>query len=1375
MYDTPRYLKSSGISVCQAQTRLESGRQAAGGRIVALISLLLLLLPGMLSAEDWPCWGYDNSRQGASPAVKNLPEKLTLHWRRELPPPQRAWLRQRDDHDKLEFDLSYSPVVAGQRLFVASMTNDSLTAYDTASGEQLWQFFADGPMRLAPYVWQNKVYAVSDDGSLYCVAADSGRLLWRFNGAPGPHLVLGNRRLISLWPARGGAMVVDGSVYFASGVWPFLGTCVFALQAESGEVVWANTGHSTQWQAQPHAPASSFSGIAPQGYIALGAERLVIAGGRSLPAMFDRHSGELIYHSARARPEGGYRVMTDDKHYYNHGTAYLLANGARMGKKEPENELRAALLAKVAELTSQLDGPVFEQLVADNRLFVSTETGTLYCFGAERESPPNEYSWKPAPLPEPDHPDAELARRLLEKFAVSAGWALIPGGASDAFLDYLLLHSELDLVVLEPEPQQRLRQRQRYSAAGLYGERLTCLSGQISEMRYPEYVSSLLLVPNPERAGIKAESGDLQQLYKLIRPYCGRAWINFPPAENAAKQKSGFFSRLFRRHKTDSAETTPSSSLVFNPPDGRFERDGSAIILARTSGLPGAGEWTHQHANAAQSVISQDQLVRPPFAPIWFGTTTNVNVIPRHHHGPRPQVAGGVLATLGVETISARCVYTGRELWIKEFPGIGHAFTSLELEEKWRAGQDVYMVNDPGATYIGSPFVTLPDSIYLRYQGEIYRLRPEDGKLLGRWPLPSNQQDEKSEFPDWGHISVQGDCLITTSEPYIFMEGKLGKISNGWDGSASRRLIVMDRFSGAIHWQREAQIGFRHNAICSSGNKLFVNDLLSASALDLALRRGMPIKERPRLYALDLASGRELWAMESEVFGTFLSYSSEHDVLLEGGTRDGRSHLKDEPSDRLLARRGKDGEILWQRREYYSGPLIIHDEMIISGRPGAAVDLLTGKNYIRIHPLTDEELPWRYWKSYGCGSSNASPHLLLFRSGAAGFTDLENDSGTGNIGGFKSGCTASMIPADGILNAPDYTRTCICSYQNQTSLGLIHRPEMELWYSNQPLQGRPGKIRRLGVNLGAPGDRRAKNGTLWLHAPRLAPSAEVPILIECGNEADGLRIVGAGGTEAENTLDLDNSTAWVISDSGKGTFNPKNALVFSTSETISIDHFQMAWRGPIETAFSLQAKVAGKWQDVYSGVDNGLGRKFSRYDFPSTSSDQWRLSFAAHQDTSEDARKRRKVQSVQVWELRLGDLPESAHAYFIAKPAWHIHTLLTKGAEDFRWITSSGVKDIRRLLIPAAFVPETNYELTLFFAEPEASAPGERVFDVYLQGEKCGSGIDPFALAGERNSGRALTLPAVQLNGSLQLDFHPQPGSRYSALLCGLELRQVEP
>ena len=56
----------------------------------------------------------------------------------------------------MQFDRIYEPVVAGKRMYVGSMVNDRLTAYDTDTGRELWRFYVDGPVRLAPSVADGK-------------------------------------------------------------------------------------------------------------------------------------------------------------------------------------------------------------------------------------------------------------------------------------------------------------------------------------------------------------------------------------------------------------------------------------------------------------------------------------------------------------------------------------------------------------------------------------------------------------------------------------------------------------------------------------------------------------------------------------------------------------------------------------------------------------------------------------------------------------------------------------------------------------------------------------------------------------------------------------------------------------------------------------------------------------------------------------------------------------------------------------------------------------------------------------------------------------------------------------------------------------------
>ena len=125
-------------------------------------------------------------------------------------------------------------------------------------------------------------------------------------------------------------------------------------------------------------------------------------------------------------------------------------------------------------------------------------------------------------------------------------------------------------------------------------------------------------------------------------------------------------------------------------------------------------------------------------------------------------------------------------------------------------------------------------------------------------------------------------------------------------------------------------------------------------------------------------------------------------------------------------------------------------------------------------PLTGAAVEWAWSRNYGCNTPAASENLLTFRSGAAGYYDLCNDGGTGNLGGFRSSCTNNLIVADGVLNAPDYTRGCTCSYQNQASLALAPMPDAEMWtfFHGAGGQGRGPPRRRQPRAPGLPQGRR---------------------------------------------------------------------------------------------------------------------------------------------------------------------------------------------------------------------------------------------------------------------------------------------------------------
>ncbi|MCH7988379.1 MAG: hypothetical protein IID46_04415 [Planctomycetes bacterium] len=286
-------------------------------------------------------------------------------------------------------------------------------------------------------------------------------------------------------------------------------------------------------------------------------------------------------------------------------------------------------------------------------------------------------------------------------------------------------------------------------------------------------------------------------------------------------------------------------------------------------------------------------------------------------------------------------------------------------------------------------------------------------------------------------------------------------------------------------------------------------------------RRGIDATGKSKLLALEIKTGREIWASDQDVTGTFLNYSDTYDVLLQAGSAY-RDRASDEVDQGMVTYRGSDGKLLWKNVSIkYSGPCLLwRDKIITNGSGGFQLDLRTGK-----------QTGWTYSREYGCNTAIGSEHLITFRSGAAGFCDLSGDSGTGNIGGFRSSCTANLIAADGVLNAPDYTRTCSCAYQNQTSLALIHMPETELWTFNKII-GKQQSFKRIGLNFGAPGDRRGPNGTLWLDYPAVGgPSPKIDVTVTPEEpewfrrhssqlQGDGLNWIAASGGKGIESVAL---------------------------------------------------------------------------------------------------------------------------------------------------------------------------------------------------------------------------------------------------------------
>lgn len=1107
-------------------------------RILILFGVIMGL--GLVShGEDWPMWRHNTGRTASS--LEELPPDLHLHWLNHYPARTPVW-EDPLNQDLMPYDAIFEPIVAGNTVYLGFNGSDKLIALDLETGEERWTYYCDGPVRLPPAVWQDRVLFISDDGHLYCLRAADGTLIWKRRGGPSDRKILGNSRLISTWPARGGPVVGDGVVYWAASIWPFMGIFLYAHDIETGELVWINDGESARFRQQPHGGAVSFANVAPQGPFALNDDALLVAGGRSVPALFERSSGEFRYYRvADYNKTGGTFIATIGDLFFNHyrervTTVYNLADGdavcREIGKHPvltPEMiylsgpEITALDMAAFRRDPATLEGarawsiPVdasgdliragsrlyaggegritavnppgpggepsvawvkavdgtIERLIAANgTLLAVTQDGRIMAFGREAKTP----ALRPlAPsITSPPEPALRQAGAILAQTGISEGYALVYGPGDGSLVEALAAKSNLHLVAVSPDAEEVERLRRKFDGLGLSGKRVAVLEGDPFTLELPPYWASLTVVQDLDPKHCPRDEALLNRLYHAARPYDGTIWLD------------------------NSAENQPLAVVceAAELPGLRCRED-DALIIAREGRLPGSAWWTHNLGDAAQTAKSDDTLVRLPLGLLWFGGSSNLDVLPRHGHGPSEQVVNGRLFIQGVNCMSARDVYTGRVIWKR----VLHDLNTYDIyyDETYKEAPTDTRYNQvhlPGANARGTNFVATEDALYIIQGKETHVLDAVSGvtKHIFRFP-PVDPEAKRKQYPDWGYIGVSDDLLIGGAHFVAFSDVLPVKsaeysIWSDFDCTASRELVVMNRHTGEVLWSIDSRHGFLHNGIAIGNGTLYCLDKMPPDIEDRLRRRGIEPEASPRLLALDLHSGEVRWQTEQHVFGSFLSYSEEYDLLLQA-TRPSRDTVKGEDGKRMIAYQGPDGQIIWDKEVKYATFPILHNDRIITET--TCLHLATGDLLTREHPLTGEVQPWSWTRAYGCNYPIAAENMLTFRSGAAGFYDLLHDGGTGNFGGFKSGCSNSLIIADGVLNAPDYTRTCSCAYQNQTSLAMVHMPEVEVWTFNS-LADPKGPIVRLGINLGAPGDRRLDDGTLWLDYPDVGgPSPKITV------------------------------------------------------------------------------------------------------------------------------------------------------------------------------------------------------------------------------------------------------------------------------------------
>jgi outer membrane protein assembly factor BamB len=1001
-------------------------------RIARLLPVVCFLIAGLSNlyagTNEWPAYMHDAERSGRTSA--SLPNELTHLWTDHTTGvPSPAW----PTNDRQTEDRVNQPIVLQDKVIFGDSNSGRVLAFSITECRLLWTFATEGPIRFAPVAWRDRIFVASDDGYLYALDADDGDLLWKQRGGPDDRLILGNERLISKWPARGGPALVETDdraiVYFAAGIWPSDGIYLYALDAASGDILWQNTDSGYINMPQPHGGAVAESGISAQGYLVASNDRLLVPTGRAVPAALDRNDGTFEYfHLQQFGQNGGSAAMAYGPAFFNGGGAYRLDDGQR--------------------ILSIGTGPL-----------AATENGCVRASGTTIESYDLETTMTYDRLSQPV--ESLAANKLWTKTFSAPCVSLITAG------DHIIAGCKGSVELLDVESGEMLKSFPVEGAAyGLaatdQGLAVSTDAGAVSFFGVKTRNGSFQHRQTwrfHENAASAAETQQAQDAAKAILDRtkisdgycvdldCGDGWLAIqlamqsnlhiccfsddPQNIAAAKariQAAGLLgSRISLYLRSPSSTGAPamfadlvvskssiSSSETLNISEElltearRLQRPYGGMIclgnplsenaiIEERGELPDAGSWTHQYADPANTVCSGDEIVRGRLTMNWF-RDIDFPTPSRHGRGPSPLYEDGLLIYEGLDGLIAVNAYNGRELWRYDIPGILKPYDGDELMGLAGTGAD-YCMGD--------------GSVFVAHENRCHQLDAATGELVAEFLTPPRQNDDTAP---WGYLAYQNGTLygsLATPEHivtyrYVDSSGDMSQLL-----TESSALFAYDVETSELLWRYDAKDSIRHNAIAIAGETLFLID----RPLALYDREKRPTeKEHPLglLKALNVATGETRWAVEEEVFGTTLAVAAEQSVLLMG-YQPTRFRLDSELGGRLAGFNTTSGERLWDIDAAYESRLMLIGDAVYG--QGGAWNISSG-----------EPVPFDFQRSYGCGILASGAHMLVFRSATLGYYDLSGAQQTENFGGIRPGCWINAIPAGGLVLVPDATAGCKCSY-----------------------------------------------------------------------------------------------------------------------------------------------------------------------------------------------------------------------------------------------------------------------------------------------------------------------------------------------------------
>jgi outer membrane protein assembly factor BamB len=1072
----------------------------------AAIATILLLARHALasgSSENWPTYACDAQRSNATQMRLALP--LTLAWRHSpahqpqpaWPAPAKSdyWHNKHNLRPRVTCDRAFHVAVVGRQVFYGSSADDCIVSLDAETGNQRWSFFTEGPVRTAPTVWEGRVYVGSDDGSVYCLGAEDGKLLWRHRIGPDDRRCLGNGRMISRWPVRSGVVIADGVAYAAAGLFPTSeGAYLCALDAGSGDQI---------YHREIEQPS--------QGYLLASRDHLLIPSGRAAPGLYARADGARRGYVGS--PGGSYAVIADDaivagsgdgtgrlalsesatrdalftfegRHVIATRGKYFVQSEGKLAALDSDRFLplarQRASLAKAIEAAKRTtDDPSQTRIEAIRSEFAELTRSMQRC-----------WQWR-QPCEEPhalilagEHLFAGGDHRVTAYHVADGqrGWSVaVEGRVYGLAAAGGSLFASTDTGQIYCFRQQGDALEQGVSNGQLETDRDAEPHVDAQDARYDRAAKRILQLSGADQGFcLVLDAGNGRLAFQIARNSRLRVVGVETDADLVARarqhlhQRGVYGSRVVIHHIPDddlpypdyfanlivSQRTLDNATLPHRPAElYRVLRPAGGVMCLGP--LVGEGSswseaWLAEHAWPETDIRHVDQegiwtvIRRQPLA--GGGEWTHGLADPGNTACTQDQHLKGDLQIQWFGLPGPRHMTDRHHRNVAPLAKDGRLFVpgdNLLMAVDAYNGTQLWQREFPASRRLGafldcSNMVVDEGALYFAEHQHCHELDPASGQLRRSFVLPNFETEPRRH---WGYLAkVDGMLIGTASKPEAryYEQSRAGDLALWYDNMAvvtGEEIFGIDSTSGEVRWSYASGV-LIHPTVTAGNGRVYFVESHSAKAEENPSGRVRVADFLPGpnyLVALDLKTGETLWRRDVDLGDcrhiVYLNYAQEK--LLLSGNRyvDGRLWYFFRGID---AASGMDA---WERghgTQFRPGG--DHGEQ---NRHPTIVDDTVYAFPLAYNLHTGESVAdWHFQRmGHGCGNIAASAHSIYWRGGNPWRMDLVPGSQPHRINSVtRLGCWINTIPAGGLLLVPEASSGCTCAFPLQASLAYAPRP-----------------------------------------------------------------------------------------------------------------------------------------------------------------------------------------------------------------------------------------------------------------------------------------------------------------------------------------------